>query len=117
MDFADSFIASEWNYDVNQATGVLDQTGIIAGYLKSVEQLLYAVIKLSIDKNKIIRLKNGEDGEFNSDNVEFVNSTLGSLTHFVKANGDISYVFIIARSISHDGFLSIPPTLFRNLTS
>ena len=89
MDFSDSFITSEWNYEVNRATGVLDQTGVIAGYLKSIEQLLYAVIKLSINKNKYIRLKNGEDGEFNSDNEEYVNSTLGSLTHFIKFNGDI----------------------------
>ena len=87
--FADSFITSEWNFDVNQATGVLDQTGVVAGYLKSIEQLLYTVIRLSINKNKFIRLKNGEDGEFNSDNEEYVNSTLGSFTHFVKNNGDI----------------------------
>ena len=89
MDFADSFITSEWNYDINRATGVLDLTGVVAGYLKSVEQLLYAIIRLSINKNKFIRMKNGEDGEFISDNEENVNSTLGSLTHFVKANGDI----------------------------
>lgn len=87
--FADSFITSEWNYDVNQATGVLDQTSVVAGYLKSIEQLLYTVIKLSINKNKMIRLKNGENGEFNSDNEEYINSSLGSLTHFVKNNGDI----------------------------
>lgn len=88
-DYADSFITSEWNYAVNQVTGVLDQTGIVAGYLKSIEQLLYTVIKLSINKNKFIQLKNGEYGEFNSDNEEYVNSTLGSLTHFIKNNGDI----------------------------
>lgn len=88
-DCADSFITSEWNYKVNKATGVLDQTGVVAGYLKSVEQLLYLIIRLSINKNKFIRLKNGDDGEFNSNNEEYVNSTLGSLTYFVKNNGDI----------------------------
>lgn len=89
MDFSDSFITSEWNYDVNRSTDVLDQTGVVAGYLKSIEQLLYAVIKLSINKNKFIYLKNGEEGEFNSDNEEHISSTLGSLTYFVKYNGDI----------------------------
>lgn len=89
MNFSDSFITSEWNYDVNLATGVLDQTGVVAGYLKSIEQLLYSVIRLSINKSKSIRLKNGEDGEFNSDNEEYINSTLGSLTYFIKYNGDI----------------------------
>jgi hypothetical protein len=88
-DFADSFITSEWNYDVNRATGALDQTGIVAGYLKSIEQLLYSLIRLSINDHRSIRLKNGEDGEFSVDNEEYVNSTLGSLIHFVKNNGDI----------------------------
>ena len=55
IDFSDSFITSEWNYDVNRATGVLDQTGVVAGYLKSIEQLLYAVIKLSINKTLMPR--------------------------------------------------------------
>ncbi|MBR6986435.1 MAG: hypothetical protein IKH75_23470 [Ruminococcus sp.] len=88
-DFSESFIASEWNYDVIRATGVLDQTGVVAGFLKSIEQLLYAVIKLSINKNKRIRLEKGGDGEFNSDNEEHIDSTLGSLSHFVKDNGDV----------------------------
>ena len=89
MDFADSFITSEWNYDVNLATGVLDQTGVVAGYLKSIEQLLYAVVMLSINKGKTIRFKNGDYGELNSDNKQLIDSTLGSLTYFVKKNDNI----------------------------
>lgn len=87
--FADSFITSEWNYMVNCATGALDQTGIVTGYFKSIEQLLYAVILLSINQNRFICLKNGKYAEFNSDNKEYINNTLGSLTHYIKKNEDI----------------------------
>jgi len=88
-NYADSFISSEWNYSVFKATGALEQTGIVVGYFKSIEQLLYSVLKLSINKNKIIRMKSGVDDEFISDKEEYVNTTLGSLTRFIKNNGDV----------------------------
>lgn len=40
-DFADSFISSEWYYDIHTITGVIDETGVVTGYLKSIEQLLF----------------------------------------------------------------------------
>lgn len=46
-DFADSFVSSEWYYSLHTPTEAIDQTGIVTGYLKSVEQLLYAVLRLS----------------------------------------------------------------------
>ncbi len=44
-DFSNSFISSEWYYDLQVKTdGGLDQTAIVAGYLKSVEQLLFSIL-------------------------------------------------------------------------
>ena len=43
--FADSFISSEWMRGLHRLTDTLDQTGTVAGYLKSVEQLLYLMVK------------------------------------------------------------------------
>lgn len=43
--FVDSFISSEWYYDLLERTdGELEQTAIVAGYLKSIEQLLFALM-------------------------------------------------------------------------
>lgn len=60
-DFAIGFISSEWNYKMYELTENLDLTGVVAGYLKSVEQLLFLLaclfyekgenVKLSIEKN------------------------------------------------------------------
>ena len=43
-EFADSFMSSEWLRDIHHITDVLDQTGTVAGYIKSIEQLLYWVV-------------------------------------------------------------------------
>lgn len=52
-DFAKSFISSEWYYDLQVMTdGGIDQTAIVAGYLKSLEQLLISILLvLSEDEN------------------------------------------------------------------
>lgn len=52
--FAESFISSEWYYQTHTAFSVLEQTAIITGYLKSVEQLLYLLAQFSIDTGKKI---------------------------------------------------------------
>ena len=43
-DFAKSFITSEWLYKKYVFSKELDNTYIVAGYLKSVEQLLFDII-------------------------------------------------------------------------
>lgn len=52
-DFAKSFISSEWYYDLQVMTnGGIDQTAIVAGYLKSLEQILISILLvLSEDEN------------------------------------------------------------------
>lgn len=45
-DFAKSFLSSEWNYNANRyLNSELDQTGIVAGYIKSIEQLFLAIFR------------------------------------------------------------------------
>lgn len=87
--FADSFISSEWFYKLNQVTESLDQTGIVAGYLKSVEQLLFAVIRLSKDSGKTIRTRDKMIVEYTTDNEKRIDSTLGSLVAFIRHNSSI----------------------------
>lgn len=85
--FADSFISSEWYYCIYSAVGALDQTGIVAGYLKSVEQLLYAVIGLKKNMGMTIRTSEKEIVEYTSDSEDELGNTLGALQAFVQHNG------------------------------
>ena len=100
--FADSFISSEWFYKLNQVTKSLDQTGIVAGYLKSVEQLLFTVIQFSKDKGKRIRTRNNTIAEYTTDNEERIDKTLGSLNAFIEDNNGIFNVSnFVKRHIVH----------------
>lgn len=64
--FAESFVSSEWYYLSNTVTNAIEQTAIVAGYIKSVEQLLYSIIflykneKLSNGKELTIKRKNAK---------------------------------------------------------
>lgn len=87
--FADSFISSEWLYKLNLVTKSLDQTGIVAGYLKSVEQLLFTVIQFSKDKGKRIRTRDNTISEYTTDNEKRIDKTLGSLNAFLEHNSGL----------------------------
>jgi hypothetical protein len=83
--FADSFISSEWYYSINDITNSLDQTALVTGYLKSVEQLLYSIVRLSIDSGKTIKRKGANDFmDFTTSNEDLIDTSLGSLIAFVK---------------------------------
>jgi len=100
--FADSFISSEWYYKLNQVTKSLDQTGIVAGYLKSVEQLLFTVIQFSKDTGKKIRTRDNKIAEYTSDNEERIDTTLGSLNAFIEHTSGIFNVSnYVKRHIVH----------------
>ena len=75
-DFAESFITSEWLYKKYFTLKDLDNTFIVSGYLKSIEQLLWDVIRLLGNgrklKNKIIA----------EENYDSLNKALGSLEQF-----------------------------------
>ncbi len=87
-DFAESFISAEWLYDVySNSMGELDLTGIIAGYLKSVEQLMFTIVKFHKNKEIKIRTKNKGYQYYNTiDNETIIDSTLKSLNDFLTSN-------------------------------
>ncbi len=84
-DFAQSFLTSEWLYKKYVLLEKLDNTFIVSGYLKSVEQLLWSIIKLT-GQGKFIK-----DKIIGTDKDDEIDTTLGSLEHFIgdKANSDI----------------------------
>lgn len=88
-DFAASFITSEWNYNVYQLSENLDMTGIIAGYLKSIEQLLYCVLRISVDKGISIKARDGRIVNFTVENEAQIDTTLGALEAAIQHNGHI----------------------------
>lgn len=89
-DFAESFISSEWHYDICSITNSLDKTAVVTGYLKSIEQLLYRVICLYKNTGKTIKAK-GSTGfvDFKDGNENLFDTTLGALIGFAKHYSDI----------------------------
>lgn len=85
-NFAISFITSEWYFMMHQLTESFDLTWVAAGYLKSVEQLLYAVIELSEGTGITIRSTDRMIIEFSKENESQIDSTLGSLKAVVEHN-------------------------------
>lgn len=85
-NFAVSFISSEWNYNMYQLTENLDLTSIVAGYLKSVEQLIWTIIGFQTKNSFRIKAKGGGLIEFSADNESLVDNTLGSLEQVFKKN-------------------------------
>lgn len=57
-DFSQSFISSEWYYNQFKYIDEIEQTPIVAGYLKSIEQLLYQILLFSMDTGYRIKSKN-----------------------------------------------------------
>ena len=86
-DFADSFISAEWSFDVyRNAMGELELTGIVAGYFKSVEQLLFNIIRFHRDEGFKINTKNKRGNiYYTKENEDEIDSTLGSLNDFITS--------------------------------
>lgn len=96
--FAESFISSEWYFQTHiDATSVLEQTAVITGYLKSVEQLLYRLICNSVNSGKRIRSRSGGLIPFTSENEMEIDSTLHSLISYVRYYADLWNVNNYAR--------------------
>ena len=85
-NFAVSFISSEWNYNMYLLTENLDLAGIVAGYLKSVEQLIWTIIGFQTKQTFQIKAKYGGKVEFSTADEELIDSTLGSLEQVLKEN-------------------------------
>lgn len=85
-DYADSFISAEWSYDVySNSMGELELTGIIAGYLKSIEQLLFKVARFHRDQGIKIKTSQGYQ-PYTYDNEQIIDSTLGALNEFLTSS-------------------------------
>lgn len=85
-NFAISFITSEWNFQMYQMTENLDLTGVITGYLKSIEQLIWSIIGLQTQKSFSIKSKQGGLIEYSAENESVIDSTLWSLEQVIKHN-------------------------------
>lgn len=83
-DFAKSFVTSEWLNKKYFAFDELDNTFIVAGFLKSIEQLLWKIIFM-IGQGRHFR------GVVISDTTEEIDKTLGALQYFLsdRDNADL----------------------------
>ena len=84
-DFAISFLTSEWLYKKYFAFPEMDNTFIVAGYLKSIEQLLWDIIQY-VGHGRRIKGVTIEEG-----NEDRIDKTLGTLEHFItnSSNEDL----------------------------
>ena len=80
-NFAESFLTSEWLYRNYVKSDEMDNTFIVAGYLKSVEQLLWDILLLKGYKDKFKR-KNKFTGK------DKIHNALGNLEHFIGNNNN-----------------------------
>ena len=85
-NFATSFVTSEWFFTMYQLTENLDLTGVVSGYLKSIEQLIFAIIDLPRDEAITIKSKDRDVVKFNEDNMDVIDTTLWSLEQVLKHN-------------------------------
>ena len=85
-NFAISFITSEWNFNMYQLSENLDLTSVVSGYLKSIEQLIWAIIELKKEKTFSIKSKLGGLVEFSMENEDVIDGTLWSLEQVIKHN-------------------------------
>ena len=91
-NFSDSYISSEWYFNEMVYINEIEQTAIISGYLKSIEQLLYQLSLFSIDKGYKIKGLNGKElveYTMKSINDKKVDLTFGSLIKFFEHNDSI----------------------------
>lgn len=110
-DFAKSYLTSEYLYKVLVDNSNFDYTSVVAGYLKTIEQFLYRLLEYQMDidgSDKLIKTKNHRlvNKEFKatnrtdeiksngnrilakSQNLEYMDTSLGSLINYMNENKD-----------------------------
>ena len=96
-DFSRSFISSEWYYDLQVRTDEgIEQTAIVAGYLKSLEQLLCSILLvLSEDENNEFMFYTNKEGKektgqdrlpLNHANQELILTMAKNILRVIKGN-------------------------------
>ena len=101
-DFSKSFLTSEWLYKNHMKNDLLDKTYVITGYLKSIEQLLFAVIG-SMGASHTIGISSPDGIKMVTvDSPDFFKATLGNMVYFLKNinNRDVYHSGISKTSIS-----------------
>ena len=61
QEYGQSFITSEWLFHSLDAKKNFDYTSIISGYLKSIEQLLHAIVMINVDNNCRISMNSSKE--------------------------------------------------------
>lgn len=88
--FVDSFVSSEWYFDLLASTdGEMEQTAIVAGYLKAIEQFLFTLMLSKCDTLQF-KLRTQKDNNF----VVLTRENKGSLLSMANnllASIDINY--------------------------
>lgn len=110
-DFAKSYLTSEYLYKVLVDNSNFDYTSVVAGYLKTIEQFLYRLLEYQMNTNeseKWITTKkhyevykkfkatnrtneieqHGRRILVKSQNLHYMNTSLGSLVTYIKENED-----------------------------
>lgn len=110
-DFAKSYLTSEYLYKVLVDNSNFDYTSVVAGYLKTIEQFLYRLLEYQMNTNgrkKWIKTKNrhlvkkefkatnrtkeikpnGNKILAKSQNLEYMDTSLGSLINYMNDNND-----------------------------
>lgn len=91
-DFSESFISSEWYYNQFRHIDKIEQTPIVAGYFKSIEQLLYRILLFSMDTGYKIKNKNGNrliECTMQNLNEGKIDLTFKSMTNYLAHNDSI----------------------------
>lgn len=85
-DYTDSLISSEWYYDLFVSTdGEMEQTAIVAGYLKSIEQFLFSMMLSKCDKLQFkLRVKKA-----NKDDVKYIPLTADNYSNLLTMAGSL----------------------------
>ena len=93
--FAESFISAEWNRKMQILTEDLDLTGVVVGYLKSIEQLLYFISNYYVSQGTQIKLtystRHNTDSCYYTEQID-ARKTLGWLKTFAINNPELTIV-------------------------
>lgn len=85
-EYSDSFISSEWYYDLYVSTdGEMEQTAIVAGYLKSIEQFLFSMM---LSKSDILKFKLRVKSNYKNDE-KYVPLTRNNYTNLLTMAGNL----------------------------
>lgn len=89
-DFAKSFLTSEWIYNKYFFLPEMDNTFVVAGYLKSIEQLLWSMIQI-VGHGRQIKGQRETRVAIKEENADMIDKTLGSLEYFLtdRSNTDL----------------------------